>query len=415
MRRALLAFLVTSAVAASVAAAGAPAQAAPAPTGGGPVPPTAFGLHIPGISQGVTPNAEYGAVRLWDSGVAWGQVEQSRGTFWWVGLDQAIGNANTQKAKITYVLGSTPTWAASNKKQGTYPNKGAASMPSMKDWKAWVTAVTQRYADSIESYQIWNEANLTTFWQGTPKQMAQLTKAASQIIRQNDPTATIVSASSTVRLQSAYKKFFPAYLKELKRAGWPIDAVAVHLYPASKGTPADRADYILQVKADMKKAKVPASKELWDTEINYGIKGPGKGNPDRNIEGPTAAEWVAQTYLDDLRLGVDRAYWYFWAPNANLVGIQMNAGTPGAIGYQTVEGWTIGNYYSCTSGAVNVCRFGDNNNAKVVAWASTGSGTFVVPPGVSQTCTALSQCTPVTVGASVTIGSMPKWFGIAQP
>ena len=50
--------------------------------------------------------------------------------------------------KILYVLGSTPKWAASSTSQGTYPNKGAASMPkSMKYWKDWVTAVVKRYGD----------------------------------------------------------------------------------------------------------------------------------------------------------------------------------------------------------------------------------------------------------------------------
>jgi hypothetical protein len=103
----------------------APAMAA------GPVPNTQFGMHIPEISLGVDPGVSYGAIRLWDSGISWGKVQQSKGTFWWTGMDQAIGNANTQNVKILYVLGSTPTWAASNKKQGTYPNKGAASMPTM--------------------------------------------------------------------------------------------------------------------------------------------------------------------------------------------------------------------------------------------------------------------------------------------
>ena len=75
-----------------------------------------------------------------------------------------------------YVLGSTPTWAATNKKQGTYPNKGAASVPGMANWKDWVSAVVTRYAASIDSYQIWNEANLSTFFAGTPQQMADLTQ-----------------------------------------------------------------------------------------------------------------------------------------------------------------------------------------------------------------------------------------------
>ena len=411
MRRA--AALLTTALVLATGLASVPAQAAPAPTSGGPIPDTAFGMHVPGISQGTDPSISYGSVRLWDSGVAWGQVEQKSGTFWWNGLDAAISSANTQNVKIMYVLGSTPKWAASNTKQGTYPNKGAASMPSLKAWKSWVTAVTKRYADSIESYQIWNEANLTTFWQGTPKQMAQLTKEASKIIRKNDPTAKIVAASSTVRLQSAYKKFFPAYLKELKKVGWPIDAVAVHLYPPSTGTPADRAGYIAQVQADMKKAKVPAAKELWDTEVNYGIAGPGSKYPDVNIEGPNAAAWVAQTYLDDIRLGVDRAYWYFWAPNTNLVGIQTYDGTLGATGLQSVQNWLTNSYYSCISGAVNTCQLGDYANPQVIAWASKGSGTFTVPANVSRSCDALNQCVPAIPGSQVTIGSMPQWFGTA--
>jgi hypothetical protein len=411
MRRALTA-LVTSALVLSAGAAAIPAQAAPVGQGG-PVSPVQFGMHVPAIANGAVPTVSYGSIRLWDSGVAWGQVQQTKSRYWWNGMDAAISSANAQNVKIMYVLGSTPTWAASNKKQGTYPNKGAASMPKMSDWKNWVTAVTKRYADSIESYQIWNEANLTTFWQGTPKQMAQLTKEASKIIRKNDPTAKIVAASSTVRLQSAYKKFFPAYMKELKKVGWPVDVVSVHLYPASKGTPGDRADYITQVKADMKKAKVPAAKELWDTEINYGIAGPGSGNPDQDIEGPTAAAWTAQTYLDDLRLGVTRAYWYFWAPNANLVGIQMQPGTLGAQGYQTVQEWLNGSYFSCISGSVNTCQLGDYANPQVIAWASKGSGTFTVPANVTRSCDVLKNCVAAVPGSQVTIGSMPQWFGTA--
>ena len=412
MRRS--AAILTSALVLAAGIVSAPAQAATTAAGsGGPIPDTAFGLHVPGLSQGTDPTVRYGSVRLWDSGVAWGQVEQKSGQYWWNGLDAAISNANSQNVKILYVLGSTPKWAASNTKQGTYPNKGAASMPSMKAWKSWVNAVTTRYADSIESYQIWNEANLTTFWQGTPKQMAQLTKEASKIIRKNDPTAKIVAASTTVRLQSAYKKFFPAYLKELKKLSWPIDAVAVHLYPVSTGTPADRAAYIAQVQADMKKSKVPAAKELWDTEVNYGIAGPGSKYPDVNIDGPTAAAWVAQTYLDDIRLGVDRAYWYFWAPNSSLVGIQTYNGTLGAQGLQNVQNWLSGSYYSCTSGTVNTCQLGDYTRPQVIAWASKGSGTFTVPAYVTRSCDALNQCIPAIPGSQVTIGSMPQWFGTA--
>ena len=403
MRRALIAAVASVSLGLGMVGIAAPAMAAD------PVPATDFGLHIPGISTGTDPNTSYGAIRLWDSGVAWGQVNQAKGKYWWNGLDASIGNANQQGAQILYVLGGTPTWSATNKKQGTYPNKGAASMPKMADWKAWVKAVVQRYGASIESYQIWNEANLSTFWQGTPKQMAQLTKEAYKIIKAGDPTAKVVAASSTVRLTSAYNKFFPAYMKELKKVGWPVDAYAVHTYPAGPGTPATRAQLITTVNNDIKKVGAPA-KPLWDTEVNYGIAGPGGGNPHVSIDGLQAANWVADTYLDNQRLGVDRSYWYFWAPSNPLLGIQMVDGSAGATGFQTVQGWLKDSYASCTTGSVNVCNLTGRFPA-VVAWVDSGSAAYTVPDFATTMCDALNSCTPVAPGSAITIGDGPKWFG----
>jgi len=404
MRRAL--FISASAIALVASSLTlTPASAAP------PVLPNEFGLHVPGIANGETPQSRYGTVRLWDSGVAWGQVQQGRNKFWWNGMDAAISNANNQKVQIVYVLGGTPTWAASNVNQGTYPNRGAASVPSMRDWRAWVNAVTKRYGDSIDAYQIWNEANLTEYWAGSPRQMALLTREARKIIKRNDPTAKVISASSTVRLQSAYKRFFPAYMKELRKMGWPVDAISVHTYPESTGTPETRVNYIKQVKADMRKARVPGSKELWDTEVNYGLAGPGPRFKKRNINPTTGAAWVAQTYLDNLLHGVDRAYWYFWFNNSPILGIQMNNGLPAATAFNTVAGWLENAYYSCNEGRVNVCNLGDNVNVKTVAWATRGTGTYTVPQGVTTQCDALNQCRPAVPGSTVTIGAMPLWFG----
>ena len=405
MRRSIIA------AALSLAVAGSSLIALPAAQAAGPLPEPTFGMHVPTISIGTDPGVTYGSIRLWDSGITWGQVEQKKNFYWWNGMDAAIGNANSQNAQILYVLGGTPTWAATNKKQGTYPNKGAASVPKMKDWKSWVNAVTKRYGDSIESYQIWNEADLTNFWAGTPKQMADLTKAAAKIIRKNDPTAKIVSASSTVRLASSYKRFFPAYLKALKKAKWPVDVIAVHTYPDGKGNPGTRVDYIEKVQKDMKKAKVPASKGLWDTEVNYGIRGPGKVKG-QSITGAQAASWVAQTYLDNILLGVERSYWYYWAPANNLIGITLQDGTTGAVGYQTVNQWLAGSYYTCgTVSGTNVCQLGNNDNPEAIAWVSQGSGTYTVPANATVQCDALNNCSAVTPGTQVTIGNMPLWFG----
>jgi hypothetical protein len=406
MRRAIIATTVSFGLAVSIVAAN-PAAA------GDPINKVQFGMHVPNISLGVEPGVNYGAIRLWDSGVAWGQVQQGKNKYWWNGFDASIANANSQGAEVLYVLGSTPKWAASNKKQGFYPNKGAASVPKMSDWKNWVKAVVKRHGDSINAYQIWNEANLKDFWAGTPQQMADLTKAASKIIRKYDPGAKVVSASSTVRLDKAYEKFFPAYLKALKKDKWPVDVISIHSYPKGTGTPANRSAYLEKVNKQMKKSKVPASKQLWDTETNYGIKGPGK-TKGKNIVGDKAASWVAQTYLEDLVQGVDRTYWYFWDKPTSLLGITMQDGYPGAVGYETAYMWMAGSYYSCTPGKVNICQMGDNVQPAVVTWATSGSGTYTVPANATVQCDAMNRCSAVNPGDSIVIGNMPLWFGTTE-
>jgi hypothetical protein len=374
-------------------------------------------MHIPQISEGERPNANIGTVRLWDAGVAWGQVQQKKNLFWWNGLDASIQNANAQGMSITYVLGSTPKWAQKKAPKGKYPYGGTGSAnPKAKDWKRWVTAVVQRYGASIDAYQIWNEANLKDFYDGSPKQMAKLTRDAYRIIKRYDPTATVVAASSTVRLTKSYNRFFPKYLKELKKQKWPVDAIAVHTYPPGKDTPGDRLALLDKVTKDMKKGKVPSRIELWDTEVNYGIKGPGKVKG-QTITGGQAADWTASTFLDSILTGVDRTYWYYWyRPDGRLGIILDNAadGDFGRLGYQTAYDWMVGSYYTCTRGGAgqpNVCQLGDANDPEVVAWSNEGIGTYTVPANATVQCNSLNQCGPIAPGTQLPIGGSPRWFG----
>jgi hypothetical protein len=189
--------------------------------------------------------------------------------------------------------------------------------------------------------------------------------------------------------------------------------ISAHTYPAGNGGPAQRAINVARVKADMAKAGVPGGMPLWDTEINYGIKGPGS-TPGQSITGPDAASDVARTYLDNILLGVDRSYWYFWGPANSLLGITMQSGTTGAIGYQTVSSWLKNAYYSCTPGAINVCQLGDYAKPEVVVWSDKASGTFKVPVNATLQCDALGTCSNVSAGATVSIGSMPLWFGTSS-
>ena len=139
------------------------------------------GLHVAGVQDGAWPddNVPFGALRLWDNGTAWSQIETVKGTYNWALVDRAVANAEKQGIKdILMVLGSTPTWNAKRIVPGDYPVPGAASAPkSVAAWDAFVTQVVKRYKGRITSYQIWNEASLVMFWDGTPEAMAELHQA----------------------------------------------------------------------------------------------------------------------------------------------------------------------------------------------------------------------------------------------
>ena len=373
-----------------------------------------FGLHVPQVANGVVPTTPYGSIRLWDSGVTWGQVEQSRGKYWWVGMDRAIASANSQGLEILYVLGSTPRWAASDRTQGTYPNRGAASNPrNLSDWRRWVTQVVTRYGDSIEAYQIWNEANLKTFWQGTPRQMAILTLEAKKIINRLDPTAKVVAASTSVRLASAFNRFYPAYLNQLRKRGWPVDVFSIHSYGPSTATPAVRAKYIAKTRKALREARAP-KRPLWDTEINYGIAGPGAKYPDKDITGWKAAAFTSQTFLDSLRLGVPRTYWYAWMPKTDLLGITMYNETVGARAFHITQQWVTGANVACRNTPLRICFVNKEGVPSQIVWRSAGPRIqYTVPAYATQSCNAAGSCVPVTPGSKVMIGRIPTWFGVA--
>ena len=111
----------------SAALLGSTVAVAPMAVAANPIPDVAFGMHVPQIANGEKPNANIGSIRLWDAGVAWGQVQQKKKTFWWNGMDAAIASANAQGMSITYVLGSTPKWAQKNPPKGNYPYGGTGS------------------------------------------------------------------------------------------------------------------------------------------------------------------------------------------------------------------------------------------------------------------------------------------------
>ncbi len=249
------------------------------PESGVPVTAALFGNHP---IQGSPEFA--GTVRLWDTSTSWNKIERTQGTYTWGALDRDVAAAEAAGQDVMLVLGGTPEWAAVASAPGAEFAGPGSSMP-MRDpalFETYVRAVVNRYGGRIAAYQIWNEANISQFWRGTPELMADLTARAYRIIKDAVPGATVVAASTGSRWVKGFTEFYPEYLAALKEFGWPIDAYSVHLYPLASGTPRDRAYLLGMMKTALRIAGAPA-RPIWETEINYGITNPGTGEAARSI------------------------------------------------------------------------------------------------------------------------------------
>lgn len=363
-----------------------------------PVSPQLFGMHaikVPGSHiRGVH------ALRLWDTGTTWSALNPRKGVYNWAPLDEELAGAGG--ADITLVLGSTPKWAAETLDDNDAPwlGPGTASPPKkVADWKDYVHAVVSRYHGRIHAYQIWNEPVLSMFWRGTPEQLVELTVVAAREIRAVDPAALIVAPPMVPR-QDNWRDEAAAYLAGLGAAGWPIDVFSFHGYPEDRGTPDDRVGMITDVRSLLARSGAP-DLPLWETEVNY-TRDTGDR---RGVEAWQSAAWIARTYIDAARLGVERSYWYAWdMPPRNL---RLDIRRPENLtAYATVSDWLSGaTVLACTDGqtsegyGLHACDLRDaDGTTSQVMWADT-LGTVSLPSGVlaklDGTTTPVDGPTPV--------------------
>ena len=369
-------------------------EAAPGPA----VSSSFFGLHVPYLS-GAVPQVTYSWLRLWDSKTGWEPLEQNKGTYYWKSLDDAVAYAEVRGLKVNYVFGDTPAWAGPS----------AAFPPtSLAEYQRFVEAVVGRYGSRIAAYEVWNEPNLFTPMSESVADLVQMTKFLSDTVRRSGSGSLILTPSTTMRTDTIVWPFYNEYLTQLGSIGWPVDGYAFHTYPRAAGGPAARATAIAQFKQMLVLAKAPV-KPIWDTEINYGLAG--LAEPRRVITGVEAQGYLAQTFIDSVRLGVSQVDWYLWfSQEYDLLGIQLNPSTPGTFAaWQWTYGQLVGaSLTACsTSGDAVVCGFTKGGSRYVLAYSSTGVATTVtVPAGLTSACGIDGDCTPVS-GGKVTVGISP--------
>jgi hypothetical protein len=314
--------------------------AAPAAAAGSRVKPNFFGMHD--FEPTSWPVAPVGAIRLWDSGVSWRQIETSPGVFDFTRLDAQVDAARANGARVLLVLGQTPRFHSTKPRQNATYGKGAGAMPKTWAFKRYVAKVVARYRGRGVDYQVWNEANVAGYWRGTPKQMAVLTKVASKVVRNNDRSAKVVAPALATRLTSQRKWLRQFYAQRTggKRVASYVNVISLNLYPLPKQSP-EASMSLLAASRTMLRA-LGVRKPIWNTEINYGLLGGGTAN---NISRSKEAAYVARTFVLNADADVKRVFWYGWdvqqLANTQLTNADGTTTTRAGKAYAVTRGWLL--------------------------------------------------------------------------
>jgi hypothetical protein len=314
------------------------------------IPPTFFGMII--YDQTMWPTVPVGAL---GKGLAttWPFIEQTQGVYDWTALDQYVMDAQANNVPGTntpvtlyWTNANVPPWAAADPTTcsfytGTAISACTSTVSNIQYFEDFMTALVTRYNGSagspglIQIYELWNEPNISNVFTGTPAQMVALTSAAYNIIRTNNPSATILSPSPT---QGNY------LLTYLTTPGAPLgfDAVAIHGYPnvADNDVPEAITGFkSVNIKLSMLQAPGVGVRPIWDTETSWG--GGAGIITDPNLR----AGFVARSFLLHWSAGIHNMYWYGWdSPTWGTLyypppGIGM---TPAAYAYNVTFDWMVG-------------------------------------------------------------------------
>jgi hypothetical protein len=374
-----------------------------------------FGMNV------ITPLANFptvpiGAVRLWSA--EWAKVEPQPQQWNFLQLDQEIKLAQARRTPVEVVLGMTPRWAALRPDLVSalwQDRPGLISPPKLEAWANYVRTVARRYKGKVRAYEIWNEPTTPLYWEGTPAQLAEITRIAAQIIHAEDPAALVGSPSGSA-VKDQYRDYV-AWFEQFLQAGGAegVDVMIWHFYTDQAPEGPFRQE--LQTVRQMLDRHGLQAKPLWITEGGF-LSNP-KVTPQRPAE-PLARE--AALHLSRYMLvgavhGMDAFYYYTWdyADASVFVMSQPPKGrNPTAQTWLQVNRWLVGAQVlglSHSPDGVWAIRLKRNGSEGYIVWDENNEQPIGIPTAwpVSQVAD-LNGSVTLLERRSAGIGQLPRLF-----
>jgi len=373
------------------------------PTTGQPIPASYFGMHIHHADKGTPwPSVPFHEWRLWDAYVTWPYLEPQQGHWNFQILDSYMAMAEKNGVEVLLPLGMSPHWASMRPNEASAYQPGSAAPPrEIEDWRTYVKTVAGRYKGRIHQYEIWNEPNLKMFWTGTVDQMLDLTREASRIIHDIDPSAIVVSPSAT-------NVYGVTWLSEFltRGGGQYVDVIGYHFYVMPQ-PPEEIVSLVHRVKQIAEDHGVGA-KPLWNTETGWSAPKPFPSDE-------LGAAYLARAHVLAWSAGVERFYWYSW-DNHTWVSIETTEKDNRTLklagkAYEVIYKWLVGaELKECNQDRKHTwtCSLERDGEPQWIIWNPDQSEVFIAPyEWHAQSLTPLLGEPRILKNPSFEIGPVP--------
>ncbi len=263
--------------------------------------------------------------------VYWDQIQPDDAATWsWDKWDRIIGVLSSHETiRLVPVLYQTPDWAREGTSDPTSPPTDPAA------FGAFAAAFAERYGDSVDVYQIWDEPNLAHAWGGRDPQPAQylaLLTSAYHGIKASDPRASVMAAALAPTTETGPRNISDwQYLESLYQLGAAdvMDAAAGKPYgfdfsPLDRTVHADSLNFsrLIGLREIMQRHN-DGHTALWGSSWGWNSL-PENWTGDASIWGSVSVDDRVAYTLDALKRAEREWPWlgalilYHWQPNAPI-------------------------------------------------------------------------------------------------
>jgi beta-xylosidase len=255
-----------------------------------------------------------------DASWYWGQPN-GPGSFDWTVFDETVSSIQKAGLSADLIIDGCPPWAAVSGAAGDQ----FAQPASAAQFATWAGAVAGRYgAKGVKYFEIWNEPNLSVFWQPKPDPAAYTAdlKAAYAAIKAADPSAVVLSGGLAPADDSSADYDPRTFLQDMYADGakGSFDELGFHpySYPASPGTVASWSGWSMMSQTSPSIRSIMAAngdsgKKIWITE--YGAPTTGSYSVGETAQSDDLVQAIRQARGLDW---VGGFYLYTWADLSTL-------------------------------------------------------------------------------------------------